>query len=107
MMHDCEKSHSAIVAAKDVASFFDSVSQNWLVRFVEQSAPGTILLSRLDSLAYALPCQRFADPLTGICAHSNKETGIKEVENTWEKVLDFERPIPLAAKPKSGDSPLL
>jgi hypothetical protein len=32
------------------------------------SAPGTILLSRLDSLAYALPCQRFADPLAGICA---------------------------------------
>jgi hypothetical protein len=29
---------------------------------------GPILLSRLDSLAYALPCQRLADPLAGICA---------------------------------------
>ena len=24
---------------------------------------------------------------------SNKETGMKEVENAWEKVLDFEGPI--------------
>ena len=29
---------------------------------------GNILLSRLDSLAYALPCQRFADTLAATSA---------------------------------------
>jgi transposase-like protein len=32
------------------------------------SAPEMRSFSRLDSLAYALPCQRFADVLTGTCA---------------------------------------
>jgi len=31
--------------------------------FERRRRPGTILLSRLNSLAYALPCQRFADTL--------------------------------------------